>query len=102
MTLFFPSIQENCQTKLSSAAGFMKKLHDLAVTKKDYMDLQEVSWESNASHYYGSTFPKDSNCNLPCSWASADPTSFLIRGDNYLTDQRKVSFLIFFWFFGTK
>ncbi|XP_076897265.1 protein ENHANCED DISEASE RESISTANCE 2-like isoform X1 [Bidens hawaiensis] len=82
---------ENCQPKLSSTAGFVKKLHDLAVQKKGYKDLQDILWESNpsSSYYYGSTFAKDSNCILPCSWASTDPSTFLIRGDNYLTDQRK-------------
>ncbi|XP_021981617.1 protein ENHANCED DISEASE RESISTANCE 2-like isoform X1 [Helianthus annuus] len=81
---------ENCQPKLSSAAGFVKKLHDLAVQRKGYKDLQEVLRESNPSSYeYGSTFPKDSNCNLPCSWASTDPSTFLIRSDSYLEDQRK-------------
>ncbi|KAI3705533.1 hypothetical protein L1987_75772 [Smallanthus sonchifolius] len=81
---------ENCQHKLSSAAGFVKKLHDLAVQKKGYKDLQDVLWESNPSLYdYGSTFPKDANCILPCSWASTDPSTFLIRGDNYLKDQQK-------------
>ncbi|KAI7757047.1 hypothetical protein M8C21_018097, partial [Ambrosia artemisiifolia] len=81
---------ENCQSKLSSAAGFVRKLHDLAVQKRGYKDLQEVLWESNPSSYeYGSTFPKDSNCNQPCSWASTDPSTFLIRGDSYLKDQRK-------------
>ncbi|XP_076921258.1 protein ENHANCED DISEASE RESISTANCE 2-like isoform X4 [Bidens hawaiensis] len=82
---------ENCQPKLSSTAGFVKKLHDRAVQKKGYKDLQDMLWESNpsSSYYYGSTFAKDSNCNLPCSWASTDPSTFLIRGDNYLNDQRK-------------
>ncbi|XP_059628320.1 protein ENHANCED DISEASE RESISTANCE 2-like [Cornus florida] len=82
--------QDKHQPKLSSAAGFVKKLHDLAVQKKGYMDLQEVSCENNAPCFYGSTLSKDPSYNLPCSWAAADPSSFLIRGNNYLEDQKKV------------
>ncbi|KAL4359687.1 hypothetical protein AHAS_Ahas08G0102300 [Arachis hypogaea] len=50
------------QLKLSTAANFVKKLHDLA----------------------------DSSCKLPCSWAEPDPSTFLIRGANYLEDRQKV------------
>ncbi|KAI3829657.1 hypothetical protein L1987_03784 [Smallanthus sonchifolius] len=68
--------------KLSLAAGFVKELHDLVVQKKGYKDVQEVLWESNPSSYdYGSTFPKDSICTMPFSWASTDPSTFLVRGD---------------------
>ncbi|GFP82850.1 protein enhanced disease resistance 2 [Phtheirospermum japonicum] len=78
------------QPKSSSAANFVKKLHDLAVPKKGYMDLQEISREEKVSFSYGSTLPKDSTFNMPCSWSAADPSLFLIRGDNYLTDNLKV------------
>ncbi|KAI3470474.1 hypothetical protein Pfo_027137 [Paulownia fortunei] len=78
------------QPKLSSAANFVKKLHGLTVQKKGYMDLQEISREESVSCCYGSTLPKDSSFNMPCSWAAADPSSFLIRGDNYLVDNQKV------------
>ncbi|KAL6958330.1 hypothetical protein U1Q18_042120 [Sarracenia purpurea var. burkii] len=76
--------------RLSSAASFVKKLHDLAVQKKGYMDLQEVAWEENVSCCYGDTLAKDSSCNLPCSWATADPSTFLIRGESYLQDSQKI------------
>ncbi|XP_020964412.1 uncharacterized protein LOC107614178 isoform X1 [Arachis ipaensis] len=39
---------------------------------------------------YGSTLPKDFSCTLPCSWAEPDPSTFLIRGANYLEDRQKV------------
>lgn len=79
------------QQKKSSAANFVKKLHDLAVQKKGYVDLQEMAWEdNNMSSCYGATLTKDSNHNMPCSWAAGDPSSFLIRGKNYLKDSEKV------------
>jgi len=79
------------QAKLPSAANFVKKLHDLAVQKKGgYMDLQDMSLEDSTSCSYGATLPKDISLNMPCSWAAADPSSFLIRGDNYLEDRQKI------------
>lgn len=54
------------------------------------MDLQEVSKEDSACPY-GATLQKDPSCALPCSWGSADPSSFLIRGPNYLRDRQKVT-----------
>lgn len=78
------------QPKLSSTANFVKKLHDLAVQKKGYVDLQEAAWEDTLSYHYGATLPKDSSCNLPCTWAAADPSTFLIRGDRYLQDHQKI------------
>lgn len=75
------------------------KLPFAAVQKKGYMDLKEVSREDDISCCYGSTLEKDPNCTLDCSWAEADPSTFLIRGDNYLVDHQKVSiqFLLLFW-----
>ncbi|KAJ0678275.1 putative protein ENHANCED DISEASE RESISTANCE 2 [Helianthus annuus] len=61
---------------LSTAANFVKKLHDLTSQKKDQL-------------CYGSTLPKDSTCNMPCTWAASDPSLFLIRGSNYLEDNQK-------------
>ncbi|KAE7996975.1 hypothetical protein FH972_001651 [Carpinus fangiana] len=78
------------QPKLSSAASFVKKLHDLAVQKKGYMDLQELAREDSISCSYGATLQKDPSCTLPCSWATADPSSFLVRGENYLQDRQKI------------
>lgn len=60
------------------------------VQNKGYMELSEVSKEESGSGCYSSTLPKDSSFNMPCSWANADPSSFLIRGDNYLVDNKKV------------
>ena len=76
--------------KSASASNFVKKLQNLAVQKKGYMELQETSREDSVSLSYGSTLPKDSTFNMPCSWATTDPSSFLIRGVNYLRDHQKV------------
>lgn len=54
------------------------------------MDLQDMAREDNMSCYYGSTLPKDSTCNLACSWTASDPSTFLIRGKTYLEDNMKV------------
>ncbi|GFY84559.1 pleckstrin homology (PH) and lipid-binding START domains-containing protein [Actinidia rufa] len=78
------------QPRMSTASGFVRKLHDLAVQKKvGYMDLQEVAWEENVSCCYGATLAKDPGCNLPCSWTTADPSTFLIRGESYLQALQK-------------
>ncbi|KAK7277321.1 hypothetical protein RIF29_18472 [Crotalaria pallida] len=86
--------EQHCQTayhpRLSSAAGLVKKLHDLAVHKKGYMDLQEVDREKNEQCNYGRTLQNDPSCTVPCSWAISDPSVFLIRGRTYLQDQKKV------------
>ncbi|XP_057989406.1 protein ENHANCED DISEASE RESISTANCE 2-like isoform X2 [Hevea brasiliensis] len=77
--------------RLSSAAGIVKKkLQDLTAQKKGYMDLQESAKVDSLVCSYGATLPKDPNCTLPCSWAAADPSTFLIRGKNYLKDHEKV------------
>lgn len=78
------------QRKLSPATSIVRKLQDLAVHKKGYVDLQSVSWEESLSCCYGTTLPKDIKFNMPCSWAEADPTSFLIRGKSYLQDHKKI------------
>lgn len=76
--------------RLSSAAGLVRKLHDLAVHKKGYVDLQELTKENNILCPYGATLQADPSCTSPCSWSSADPSSFLIRGENYLKDNQKI------------
>ncbi|XP_048232207.1 protein ENHANCED DISEASE RESISTANCE 2-like isoform X3 [Ricinus communis] len=76
--------------RLSSAAGLVKKLHDLAVHKKNYVDLQGLTGKDSTVCFYGATLQKDPSCTLPCSWAAADPSTFLIRGENYLRDHKKV------------
>ncbi|KAJ4726054.1 protein ENHANCED DISEASE RESISTANCE 2-like [Melia azedarach] len=82
--------QDARHPKLSTAAGFVRKLHDLAVQKRGYVDLQGISREDNISCCYGTTLQKDPTCTLPCSWTSTDPSTFLIRGKNYLQDRQKV------------
>ncbi|XVE96101.1 hypothetical protein REPUB_Repub02eG0192100 [Reevesia pubescens] len=78
------------QPKLTSAAGLVRKLHDLAIQKKGYMDLQEVAREDSVVYPYGTSLQKDPTCTLPCSWSAGDPSSFLIRGKNYLKDNQKI------------
>ncbi|XP_061998570.1 protein ENHANCED DISEASE RESISTANCE 2-like [Rosa rugosa] len=78
------------QPRMSNSSRFVKKFHELRVQKKGYLDLQEVAKEDNMSCAYGSTLQKDPNCALPCSWGAADPSSFLIRGPNYLRDHEKI------------
>ncbi|XP_061347077.1 protein ENHANCED DISEASE RESISTANCE 2 [Gastrolobium bilobum] len=76
--------------RIASAAGLVKKLHDLAVQKKGYVDLQEAAREESASCSYGATLLKDSSCALRCTWAASDPSLFLVRGETYLQDHQKV------------
>nr|XP_011469654.1 PREDICTED: protein ENHANCED DISEASE RESISTANCE 2-like [Fragaria vesca subsp. vesca] len=78
------------QPRMSNSSRFVKKFHELRVQKKGYVDLQEVAKEDNMSCSYGSTLQKDPNCAFPCSWGAADPSSFLIRGPNYLRDHEKI------------
>ncbi|KAL3656062.1 hypothetical protein CASFOL_000458 [Castilleja foliolosa] len=78
------------QQKLSPAANFVKKLQGISGQRKGYVELQGVSSEESVSCCYGSTLAKDATLNLSCSWAASDPSSFLIRGDNYLEDHKKV------------
>jgi hypothetical protein len=75
----------------------VKKLHDLAVQKRGYVDLHERAKEESSPHAtcnppccYGTTLPTDPSCDLPCSWTTTDPSTFLIRGKTYLDDQKKV------------
>ncbi|KAL9673456.1 hypothetical protein QQ045_029714 [Rhodiola kirilowii] len=75
--------------KQSSASVFVKKLHELAVQKKGYMDLQELARDDFTSWCYGASLAKDTNCNAACTWSSADPSTFLIRGEKYLQDNEK-------------
>ncbi|KAF7805602.1 protein ENHANCED DISEASE RESISTANCE 2-like [Senna tora] len=82
--------QESRHPKLSTAASFVRRLHDLAVQKRGYVDLQETVREESISCSYGATLPKDPICTIPCSWTEADPSTFLIRGENYLEDRQKV------------
>ncbi|XP_031502521.1 protein ENHANCED DISEASE RESISTANCE 2-like isoform X2 [Nymphaea colorata] len=86
-------VQERSQQKMSTAAIFVKKLQNLAVQRKIHRDLREVTLEeglSCSSCLYGSTLPKDPTCSTPCSWTIPDPSTFLIRGKNYLQDWKKV------------
>ncbi|KAI3816141.1 hypothetical protein L1987_15831 [Smallanthus sonchifolius] len=84
--------QEEQQTlvpTLSTAANFVKKLHDLTSQKKGYMELQDIDWDSTVTPCYGSTLLKDSTLNMPCTWAASDPSLFLVRGPNYLKENQK-------------
>ncbi|EER91476.2 hypothetical protein BDA96_01G231400 [Sorghum bicolor] len=76
--------------KLSTAAVFVKRLHDLAVQKRGYVDLQGAADADNGPCCYGYTLPKDSSYAVPSTWAMTDPTTFLIRGETYLHDRLKI------------
>ncbi|PPD79666.1 hypothetical protein GOBAR_DD23404 [Gossypium barbadense] len=77
------------QPKLTSAASFVRKLHDLATQKKGYMNLQEVATEDTKLYCYGNSLRKDPTATLPSSWSPGNPFLFLIRGQNYLQDKQK-------------
>ncbi|XP_019175547.1 PREDICTED: protein ENHANCED DISEASE RESISTANCE 2-like isoform X5 [Ipomoea nil] len=81
--------QDTHHPRLSTAAVFVKRLHDLAVQKRGYVDLHGLAREDSLLCSYGSTLPKDSTCNLLCSWTESDPSTFLIRGATYLNDHKK-------------
>ncbi|XP_043702171.1 protein ENHANCED DISEASE RESISTANCE 2-like isoform X2 [Telopea speciosissima] len=82
--------QDLCYPKQSTATGFVRKLHDLAIQKRGYVDLQDFPWEDSIPCRYGSTLPNDPSFRMPCSWTTADPSSFLIRGQSYLQDRHKI------------
>ncbi|PRQ33532.1 putative protein ENHANCED DISEASE RESISTANCE 2, PH domain, START [Rosa chinensis] len=88
--IYSQELQDTRHPKLSTAAGFVKRLHDLTVQKRGYVDLQEMTREDSMSCNYGFTLPKDSTCSLACSWTETDPSTFLIRGKSYLEDRKKV------------
>lgn len=60
------------------------------VQKKGYMDLQGTAPEDVLPCFYGATLPKDATCTALSSWAIAEPSTFLIRGESYLHDSQKV------------
>ncbi|KAL9258302.1 ENHANCED DISEASE RESISTANCE 2-like protein [Drosera capensis] len=82
--------QETRTSKFSTAAGLVRKLHDLAVQKKGYVDLQEMEKEDKPLTCYGAMLPRDPSCNLISSCSEAEPLTFLIRGKTYLEDHQKV------------
>ncbi|XP_042422509.1 protein ENHANCED DISEASE RESISTANCE 2-like [Zingiber officinale] len=106
-----PLVQDQCEDKLSRTTVFMM-LHDITVQKGDYTELKEVSIEKDrmpASPLkkdslsalplkkdplgivsYGTTLTKDPTYTAACSWATADPSLFLIRGESYLQNHQKV------------
>lgn len=63
-----------------------------AVQKKGYVGLPDLGREASITCSYGTTLHRDPSCGTPCSWAEADPSSFLIRGENYSHDHQKVFF----------
>ncbi|CAN6479366.1 unnamed protein product [Victoria cruziana] len=83
-------VQERSPQKLTTAVVFVKKLQHLAVQRKIRRDLRGVTIEEGSSWSYGSTLPQDPTCSTPCSWTIPDPSTFLIRGKNYLQDWKKV------------
>lgn len=83
-------MQPKAHSKVSTAAAFVKRLHDMAVQKRGYVDLQQASCSGSVPFCYGATLPKDSSCSLLSSWAMTDPSTFLIRSESYLHDNLKI------------
>ncbi|KAK8552787.1 hypothetical protein V6N13_121168 [Hibiscus sabdariffa] len=77
--------------EITSAAGFVRKLHDLATQKNGYMDLQEVAEKDTQLYCFGNSLQEDPTSTLPCSWSAGDSSWFLIRGKNYLQDNEKIT-----------
>ncbi|VFQ64791.1 unnamed protein product [Cuscuta campestris] len=87
-----PEPSDDEQSDHGWSSGSSPDYHaDLAVQKKGYVDLQEMVVEDEATCCYGSTLPKDASYSLTCSWAAADTSSFLIRGEKYLEDHQKIT-----------
>ncbi|XP_042512360.1 protein ENHANCED DISEASE RESISTANCE 2-like isoform X2 [Macadamia integrifolia] len=82
--------QESSHPKPSTATGFVRKLQDLAIQKRGYVDLQDSVRGEGTRRSYGATLPKDPSCTMPCSWTTTDPSYFLIRGKSYLQDRQKI------------
>ncbi|XP_039145486.1 uncharacterized protein LOC120282699 [Dioscorea cayenensis subsp. rotundata] len=81
----------------------MDKCHSLPTTAVLVHGLQNLTIERSNSMYsldirtcnmvtciYGTTLPNDSSCASCCTWAIADPSSFLIHGPTYLQNNQKV------------
>ncbi|KAK4760588.1 hypothetical protein SAY87_005481 [Trapa incisa] len=83
-------VQDTRHPRLSTAAGFVKRLHDRAVQKRGYVDLNEMMRDEGTSCCYGSTLPEDPTCTSLSTWTTTEPSTFLIRGKNYLADRQKV------------
>uniref|UniRef100_A0A7N0U781 Protein ENHANCED DISEASE RESISTANCE 2-like n=1 Tax=Kalanchoe fedtschenkoi TaxID=63787 RepID=A0A7N0U781_KALFE len=87
---FGPECQDLRHSRLSTAAGFVKKLHDLAVQKRGYTDLREMTSVDRDSCCYGCTLLKDSTSTLLSSYSTTEPSTFLIRGKSFFEDNQKV------------
>ncbi|XP_020584918.1 protein ENHANCED DISEASE RESISTANCE 2-like [Phalaenopsis equestris] len=82
--------QEQRHPMLTTAAVLVKKLQDLSGQRRGYAELKEASVRGTEHYSYGTTLPNDSSCMTKCSWSTADPSSFLVRGESYLKDHKKV------------
>ncbi|OMO98724.1 hypothetical protein CCACVL1_04086 [Corchorus capsularis] len=78
------------QSKLATAAGFVRKLQDLAIQKKGYTELNETTKEDGILYTYGNSLQKDPTCSLPGTCSTSDPSLYLLRGKNYLNDHEKI------------
>ncbi|XP_057526843.1 protein ENHANCED DISEASE RESISTANCE 2-like isoform X1 [Amaranthus tricolor] len=81
---------QDARPKLSTTAVFVKKLHELTVHKKGYVDLVEMTTKDGASCCYGTTLVRDPTCTIASSWTTTDPSTFLIRGKTFLRDNQKI------------
>ncbi|KAI4373536.1 hypothetical protein MLD38_011653 [Melastoma candidum] len=81
--------QDACQSKFSTPAGFVKKFQSISAQKRVYLDLPEKMGDEKFICCYGTTLPEDSTAASLSSWSEADPSTFQIRGKNYLKDHQK-------------
>ncbi|KAG9132422.1 hypothetical protein Leryth_008365, partial [Lithospermum erythrorhizon] len=80
------SCSDTYKKKSTSAANFVKKLHD----------IPDMAWVDRKTSCYGATLPKDSTQSLPCTCSVGDPSLFIIRGEKYLEDSKKVFYQHYF------
>ncbi|KAH7662663.1 Bet v1-like protein [Dioscorea alata] len=81
--------QDKCHS-LPTTAVFVHRLQDLTVERSNSIDSLDTRIGNMVTCRYGTTLPNDSSCASPCTWATADPSSFLIRGQTYLQNNQKV------------
>ncbi|GAB4859228.1 hypothetical protein Ancab_010688 [Ancistrocladus abbreviatus] len=83
------SLQETLTpARFPSAAGLMKRLHDLTVQTKGYVDLQDNVREDSI---LGPPFQKMHRLNYLPIGLKSTPSTFLIHGKSYLAECIKVS-----------
>lgn len=86
MAFALPSLPVTHNFSMTSVSNILFN----TVQKRGYVDLHETVRDEGPSCCYGSTLPQDPTCTSLCTWTTTDPSTFLIRGKNYLVDRQKV------------